>query len=36
MNDNKEKPEDIILECISKHSGDIKKDKKFDCEDNCP
>jgi hypothetical protein len=36
MNDKAEKPEDVILLHANKHSGDIQKDKKFDCEDNCP
>jgi hypothetical protein len=36
VNNKKEKPEDIILQNANKHSGDIQKDKKFDCENNCP
>jgi hypothetical protein len=33
---NTEKREEVILENASIHHGDIHKDDRFDCENNCP
>ncbi|MHC4782899.1 MAG: hypothetical protein ACYTE0_07585 [Planctomycetota bacterium] len=36
MNDKKNELRDIVLPYANKHTRDIHRDRKFDCENNCP